>query len=163
MPCLSPGSSFCGVPLSGIPPLFWYSTVVLWCSGYSAGVPRSVVPCSGVVPPFHGCSMFCRSVFRCSWFYSMPFLRCISTFEGTSFKYLLDTVTRSFISCCFINFYINRYNFSQIFRTCSTLSEKIIFVTTFSFLMDSLKHLPTHPLNSQNLLSMTKVFCFCYL
>ena len=63
----------------------------------------------------------------------------------------------------FINIYINRYNFSQIFRTCSTLSEKIIFVTTFSFLMDSLKHLPTHPLNSQNLLSMTKVFCFCYL
>ena len=36
----------------------------------------------------HGCSVFCRSVFRCSWFYSMPFLRCISTFEGTSFKYL---------------------------------------------------------------------------
>ena len=44
MPCLSSGSSFCGIPLSGTPPLFRYSTVVPWCSGYSAGVPRSVVP-----------------------------------------------------------------------------------------------------------------------
>ena len=43
MPCLSLGSSFCGVPL------FWYSTVVPWCFGYSVGVPHSVVPCS-VVP-----------------------------------------------------------------------------------------------------------------
>ena len=42
MPYLSSGSSFCGVLL------FRYSVVILWCSGYSTGVPRSVVPCSGV-------------------------------------------------------------------------------------------------------------------
>ena len=48
MSCLSSGSSFCGVPLSGIRPLFRYSTVVPWCFSYSAGVLRSVVPCSGV-------------------------------------------------------------------------------------------------------------------
>ena len=48
MPCLSLSSSFCGDPLSGIPPLFQYSTVVLKVSSYSAGVPPSVVPCSGV-------------------------------------------------------------------------------------------------------------------
>ena len=49
MPCLSSGSSFCGVLL------FWYSVVVLWCSGYS------VVFC-----------ILCCSVFQCSCFYSMP-------------------------------------------------------------------------------------------
>ena len=48
MPCLSSGSSFCGVQLSGIQPLFRYSAVVPWCSGCSAGFPRSIVPCSGV-------------------------------------------------------------------------------------------------------------------
>ena len=43
MLCLSSGSNFCGVPL------FRCSAVVPQCSGYSAGVPRCVVPCS-VVP-----------------------------------------------------------------------------------------------------------------
>ena len=40
------------------------------------------------------------------------------------------------------------------------------FCQNFSFLMDFLKHLPplpTHLPNSQNLLSITKVFCFCSL
>ena len=53
-PCLSSVSSFCGVPLSSIPPLFRYSTVVPWCSGYSTGVPCSDIPalfrCSASVP-----------------------------------------------------------------------------------------------------------------
>ena len=50
MPCLSSGSNFCGVLL------FWYSTVVPQCSGYSAGFPRSVVPCSSGVL-FRRCSV----------------------------------------------------------------------------------------------------------
>ena len=50
MPCLSSGSNCCGFPL------FRYSVVVPQCSGYSAGGPRAVVPCS-VVP-----ALFRRSV-----------------------------------------------------------------------------------------------------
>ena len=29
------------------------------------------------------------------------FLHCVSSFDGTSYKNLSDTITRSFISCCF--------------------------------------------------------------
>ena len=42
--------NFCGVPL------LRYSAVVPCCSGFSAGVPHSVVP------SFRGCSVFRRSV-----------------------------------------------------------------------------------------------------
>ena len=56
----------------------------------------------------------------------------------------------------FISFYISRYHFSQILRTSLNIISKKDFRHNFSFLMDSLK-LP-HPLNSQNLLSVTKVF-----
>ena len=66
MSCFSWGSSFCGVPLSGIPPLFRYSTVVPWCSGYSAGVPRSVVPSSGVPALFRRSVGVPCSVMPCS-------------------------------------------------------------------------------------------------
>ena len=48
---------------SSIPPLFRYLTVFPWCSGYSAGVPQSAVPCSGGVPLFRHCPVFPR-VFR---------------------------------------------------------------------------------------------------
>ena len=56
----------------------------------------------------------------------------------------------------FISFYISRYHFSQILRTSLNIISKKDFRHNFSFLMDSLK-LP-HPLNSQNLLSVMKVF-----
>ena len=68
-----------------------------------------------------------------------PFLHCISSFEGTSYK----------------------NHFSQMFRTSFNIIWKNIFFINFPFLMDSLK--PTHPLNSQNLLSVTKGFCWCSL
>ena len=32
----------------------------------------------------------------------MPFLHCISSFEGTSYKNLYDTATKSLTSCCFL-------------------------------------------------------------
>ena len=66
MPCLSSGSSFCGVLLSGILPLFWYSTIVPWCSSYSAGVPHSIVPCSGVPVLFHRSAGVLCSIVPCS-------------------------------------------------------------------------------------------------
>ena len=60
----------------------------------------------------------------------------------------------------FISFYISRYHFSQIFRTSFNI-WKNIFVTNFSFLMNSLTPPSppplSHPLNGQNPLSMTKV------
>ena len=61
----------------------------------------------------------------------------------------------------FISFYINRYHFSQIFKTSFSIIWKKDFCQNFPFLMESLK-LPT-PLNNQNLLSMTRVFCRCSL
>ena len=57
----------------------------------------------------------------------------------------------------YTSFYINRHHFSQIFRTSLNIICKNIFVRNFPFLTDSLK--PPHPVNGQNPLSMTKVFC----
>ena len=51
----------------------------------------------------------------------------------------------------YVSFYISRYNFSQIIRTSFIVIWK----------KDSLK--PPHPLNGQNPLSVTKVFCRCSL
>ena len=62
----------------------------------------------------------------------------------------------------YVTFYISRHIFSQIIKI-SALSEKNIFVTNFPFLMDSLKPQTPHPLNSQNPLSVTKIFCWCSL
>ena len=54
--------------------------------------------------------------------------------------------------------------FHKFLELHSTLSEKSIFVTNFSFLNDSLNPFPlSHPLNGQNLLRVTKVFCRCSL
>ena len=61
----------------------------------------------------------------------------------------------------FISCYISRYHFSQIFRTSFSIISKQDFRHKFYFLKDSLKH--PHPLNSQNLLRVTKVFCRCSL
>ena len=75
MPCLSSGSSFSGVSLSGIQPLYQYSAIVPWCYGYSAGVLRSVVPCSSVPALFRSVDVLC-SVVPCS---SVPgFIVCLS-------------------------------------------------------------------------------------
>ena len=66
-----------------------------------------------------------------------------------------------FFLVVFISFYISKYHFSQIFRTSFSIIGKKDFCHKFSFLTDSFK--PPHPLNSQNLLSVTKVFCQCSL
>ena len=56
---------------------------------------------------------------------------------------------------------ISRCDFLQVFRTSLTIIGKNIFVTNFTFLIDSTK--PLHPLKSQNPPSVTKVFCWCSL
>ena len=64
----------------------------------------------------------------------------------------------------FISFYISRYPFSQIFRTLFNNIWKKYFHHKFFFFNGFAQILPpTTPLNSQNLLSMTKVFCWCSL
>ena len=55
-------------------PLFRVASIVRGCSVIPVLFRHSVgVPCSGGVPSFRRCPVFRRSVFRCSWFYSMPF------------------------------------------------------------------------------------------
>ena len=62
------------------------------------------------------------------------FLHSVSSFEGTSYKNLYDTVTRSFISCCFLAASTSE---DIVFHNLSVLhlalSEKKIFVTNFLF------------------------------
>ena len=58
--------------------------------------------------------------------------------------------------------------FCKFLELHSTMSDKKIFVINLSLLTDPLKlpsppPPPHHPLNDQNLLSMTKVFCQCSL
>ena len=85
----------------------------------------------------------------------MPVLRCISSFQGTSYKRLHDT-TSPFASCCFTlpYTYISRYDFLQVFGSSLTIIRKNIFVTNSTFLMNSPKLL--YLLNSQNPPSVTK-------
>ena len=71
-----------------------------------------------------------------------------------------DAFTISFISCCFVRFYISRYHFHYFLELYAT-SVKKIFVKNFPFLTDSLN--PPHPFNDQNLLTLKKVFCQCSL
>ena len=57
--------------------------------------------------------------------------------------------------------------FHNILELHSTLTDKKIFVTNFPFLTDSLNPAPApptpNPLNGQNPLNVTKVFCRCSL
>ena len=68
----------------------------------------------------------------------------------------------------FFSFYISRYHFSQIFRASFCIICKKDFCHKFSFLMDSLKPQPSppppppYPINSQNSLTVMKVFCQCF-
>ena len=80
MPCLPSGSSFCGVLRSGIRLLFRYSNVVLWCFGYSAGVPRSLVPCSGVPALFRRSAGVPYSIVPCSGVPGFIVCHCSVTF-----------------------------------------------------------------------------------
>ena len=91
--------------------------------------------------------------------YMLPVLQLYLKFwRYLSCKKLYDT-TSPFASCCFTLafIYISRYDFLQGFRTSFTIIEINIFVTNSPFLIDSLKLV--QPLNSQNPLNVTKIFC----
>ena len=62
----------------------------------------------------------------------------------------------------FINFYISRYYFSQIFRTSFNYYYLEKRFCHKSFALNQLTQTP-HLLNDQNPLNMTKVFCRCSL
>ena len=94
----------------------------------------------------------------------MPVLYYRSSFEGTSCIKLQDVATSSFISHCFTSASspadIIFYNFSEL---DSKLSNKD-FCQEFSFFNGfTPTPQPLHPLNSQNPLSMRKVFRRCSL
>ena len=61
----------------------------------------------------------------------------------------------------YISFYITRHHFSQIFRTSFNIIWKKIFCLKFP-LFNGFTQTP-YPLNGQNPLSVTKVFCWCSL
>ena len=65
----------------------------------------------------------------------MPFLHYISSLEGTSYKALQDTVTRSFTFLLFLlTFTSADIIFHKFLELHSTLSEKKNFVTNFPLL-----------------------------
>ena len=59
----------------------------------------------------------------------------------------------------FISFYISRYHFSQVFRTSFNIIWKKDFRHKFSFFNGFTQTPTSHPVNSQNPLNVTKVFC----
>ena len=63
----------------------------------------------------------------------------------------------------FITFYISRYHFSQSFRTSFNIIRKKDFRHKFSFFNRFTQTPSPHPLNGQNMLSRTIVFCQCFL
>ena len=84
----------------------------------------------------------------------MPFLHCISSFEGTSYKHLKDTATSSFISCFTLDFTSVDIIFHK-FLELHYLKKKICH--KFSFFNGFTQTPP--PSLGRNSLSMTKVFC----
>ena len=93
---------------------------------------------------------------------NQSFLHCVSSFEGTSYKNLSHTVTK-FLFLVFISFCISRYYFSQVFRTSFNIMLKKDSCHKFSFFNRFTQINTPYPLNSQNPLSVTKVFCECSL
>ena len=92
-------------------------------------------------------------------------VHCISSFEDASFKkYMIDTATSSFVSCCFLSAFTSAdiifYNFLELH--CA-FSNKKIFVMNFPFSTDCSKNRIPPPLNCQNLLSAKNFFCRCSL
>ena len=84
-------------------------------------------------------------------------VHCISSFEVTTYeKYKIQLVNQ------FLSFspsvFTKTYYFLQLLRTKSNIFRKKIFTTNCHFLTDSPK--PPKPFNSQNLLSVSKVFCW---
>ena len=63
----------------------------------------------------------------------------------------------------FIRFHISRYLSSQVFGTSFNIIWKKHFRRKFSFFNRFTQAPHAHPLNSQNPLSVTKVFCQCSL
>ena len=65
----------------------------------------------------------------------------------------------------FLSFYISRYHFPQVFRTSFNIIWKKVFRQKFFFFsrFTQIPIRPPHPINSQNPLSVTKVFCQCSL
>ena len=61
------------------------------------------------------------------------------------------------------NYALSFYTVFQVFKVLKNLldSYSYIFITNFNVFTQT--PTPTHPLNSQNLLSMTKYFCCCTL
>ena len=88
-----------------------------------------------------------------------PFHIVFQVFSIHLIKILRQSNQISYFLLFFI-FYISRnIIFSQIFRTSFNIICKKDFCHEFSFLTDSLK--TPHPLNAQNLLSVTKFCCRC--
>ena len=86
-------------------------------------------------------------------------LHCISSFEGviTSYKNL-EITPLDLIFVVFISFYISRYHFLPIFRTSFNIIWKKNFCHKLSIFNGFTQPIPAPPLNSQNPLSMRKVF-----
>ena len=89
----------------------------------------------------------------------MPFSYCISSFQHTSYKNFKIEQPDLLFLVVFYLLHQQKYHFSQIFRTSFNIISKKDFCHEFSFLTDSLK--TPHPLNGQNLLSVTKFCCRC--
>ena len=92
-----------------------------------------------------------------------PCLHCISSFEGTSYKELLNKPPDLLFLVFYISFYISRHHFLQIFRFSLNIVWKKIPVTNFPFLINSIEPPTLRPLNGQNLLSVMNVFRWCFL
>ena len=79
--------------------------------------------------------------------WNIPVLHCISSFKGT-YKKLQDIATSSFYFLLFyINFYISRFHFLQLFRTWFKIIKKKKFRHEFPFFNGFTK--TPQPLNGQ--------------
>ena len=96
------------------------------------------------------------------WWKMQPLFVLYFKFYSNSYKHKISHQIFYFL-LFYVSFYTSRHHFSQIIRTSFTIiwKKKKIFLANFPFSTDSLK--PLHPLNGQNPLSVTKVFCRCSL
>ena len=85
-----------------------------------------------------------------------PVFYCILCFEKVLLWKVIRCSSQFFYFLFCISFYIKRYHFLQLFRTLLCIIWKIFWSQVFLF--NKFNQTP-RPLNDQNLLSVTNVFC----
>ena len=99
--------------------------------------------------------------YKIKWKIHACLVHCISSFEGAFYKKCKTRYQFCYFLLFYISFYIKQISFLQLFRTLFYIFWKSNSHYEFSFV--NVFTQSSNPLNDQNPLSVTKLFCRCSL